>query len=63
MHVLQVTGAVREVTALDGVEDFSLSPDGQQLLVRYSAPYLPAQVAVLPVSGGEARKLTDTRSP
>jgi len=55
-------GAVREVTALDGVEDFSLSPDGQQLLVRYSAPYLPAQIAVLPSSGGEARQLTDTRS-
>jgi dipeptidyl aminopeptidase/acylaminoacyl peptidase len=55
-------GAVREVTALDGVEDFSLSPDGQQLLVRYSAPYLPAQIAVQPAAGGEARKLTDTRS-
>ena len=55
-------GTVREVTALDGVEDFSLSPDGAQLLVRYSAPYLPAQAAVLPASGGEARQLTDTRS-
>ncbi|MDC6673857.1 DPP IV N-terminal domain-containing protein, partial [Leclercia adecarboxylata] len=26
---------VRELTSLNGVEDFSLSPDGQQLLVRY----------------------------
>ena len=53
---------VREVTALDGVEDFSLSPDGRQLLLRHSSSYLPAQLAVVPVAGGEARKLTDTRS-
>ncbi|WP_028919247.1 S9 family peptidase [Pseudoxanthomonas suwonensis] len=56
------SGQVREVTALDGVEDFSLSPDGRQLLVRWSAAYLPPQIAVAPVAGGEARKLTDTRS-
>ncbi|MCL0329248.1 DPP IV N-terminal domain-containing protein, partial [Escherichia coli] len=31
---------VRELTSLNGVEDFSLSPDGQQLLVRYSGAYL-----------------------
>ena len=55
-------GAVREVTALDGVEDFSLSPDGSQLLVRYSAAYLPPQLAVQPTAGGQARVLTDTRS-
>lgn len=53
---------VREATALDGVEDFSLSPDGSQLLVRHSDSYLPPQVAVLPVAGGQARTLTDTRS-
>ena len=53
---------VREVTALDGVEDFSLSPDGRQLLLRHSSSYLPAQLAVVPVAGGEAHKLTDTRS-
>ena len=55
-------GAVREITALDGVEDFSLSPDGSQLLVRYSGSYLPPQVAVVPVAGGNAVKLTDTRT-
>jgi dipeptidyl aminopeptidase/acylaminoacyl peptidase len=55
-------GAVREITALDGVEDFSLSPDGSQLLVRYSASYLPPQIAVVPVAGGAAVKLTDTRT-
>ncbi|KAF1692113.1 S9 family peptidase [Pseudoxanthomonas koreensis] len=55
-------GQVREVTALDGVEDFSLSPDGRQLLVRYSDSYLPPQLAVVPFEGGPARVLTDTRS-
>ncbi len=54
---------VSEVTALDGVEDFSLSPDGQRLLVRYSGSYLPAQLAVVPAGGGDARVLTDTRTP
>lgn len=53
---------VRELTALNGVEDFSLSPDGSQLLVRYSGAYLPAQLAVVPTAGGQAKALTDTRS-
>ena len=55
-------GAVREVTALDGVEDFSLSPNGEQVLVRWSDSYIPPQIAVVPAAGGEANKLTDTRS-
>lgn len=53
---------VRELTSLNGVEDFSLSPDGRQLLVRYSGAYLPAQLAVVPTAGGQAKVLTDTRS-
>ena len=55
-------GKVRELTALNGVEDFSLSPDGTQLLVRYSGAYLPAQLAVVPAAGGQAKVLTDTRT-
>jgi dipeptidyl aminopeptidase/acylaminoacyl peptidase len=55
-------GAVRELTALDGVEDFAVSPDGQRLLVRYSGSYLPPQLAVQPVAGGNATVLTDTRT-
>ncbi len=55
-------GAVRELTVLDGVEDFALSPDGRQLAVRHSDSYLPQQLAVLDANGGEARALTDTRS-
>ena len=53
---------VSEVTSLDGVEDFSVSPNGQQLLVRYSGSYLPAQLAIVPAAGGQARVLTDTRT-
>ena len=53
---------LREVTALDGVEDFSLSPDGRQLLLRWSASWTPPQLAVVPLEGGQARVLTDTRS-
>jgi dipeptidyl aminopeptidase/acylaminoacyl peptidase len=51
-----------EVTALDGVEDFSLSPDGKRLAVRYSGSYLPAQLALVDAGNGDTRKLTDTRT-
>ncbi len=60
--VPSIGGEVRELTALGGVEDFSLSPDGSQLLLRWSAHHTPPQLAVQPVAGGDARKLTDTRS-
>ncbi len=55
-------GNVREITALDGVEDFSLSPDGKALLLRYSSTYMPAQAAVVNVADGTTVKLTDTRT-
>ncbi len=55
-------GSVREVTSLNGVEDFSLSPDGQTLLVRYSDSYMPAQAATVGVNDGVTVKLTDTRT-
>ncbi len=56
-------GDVREVTSLDGVEDFSLSPDNTKLLVRHSASYMPPQLSVVDATGGAARQLTDTRKP
>ncbi len=56
-------GDVREVTSLDGVEDFSVSPDGSKLLVRHSASYMPPQVSVVSAAGGNATQLTDTRKP
>jgi len=55
-------GDVREITALDGVEEFRLSPDESKLLVRHSSAYVPAQLAVVDAAGGAARELTDTRS-
>ncbi len=54
--------SVREVTDLDGVERFTLSPDQRKLLVHYSASYLPVQLATVPASGGAATRLTDTRT-
>jgi dipeptidyl aminopeptidase/acylaminoacyl peptidase len=54
---------IREITALEGVENFTLSPDEHQLLVRYSGSYLPAQLAVVASDGsGKAVVLTDTRT-
>ncbi|HEU4846308.1 MAG TPA: prolyl oligopeptidase family serine peptidase [Burkholderiaceae bacterium] len=55
-------GGLREVTALGGVENFSLSPDGRKVLLRYSASYLPPQLATVPAAGGAPTVLTDTRS-
>ena len=55
-------GEVREVTALDGVEDFTLSPDGTQVALRWSAPFMPPQAAVVGIGGGDAVMLTDTRT-
>lgn len=56
-------GDVREVTSLDGVEDFSLSPDSSKVLVRHSASYMPPQLSVVNAAGGNATQLTDTRKP
>ena len=56
-------GAVREVTSLDGVESFRLSPDGSKLLVRNSSSYMPPQAYVVAADGGAAKQLTDTRTP
>jgi dipeptidyl aminopeptidase/acylaminoacyl peptidase len=55
-------GTVRELTALDGVEDFAESPDGKRLLVRHSGHHLPPQLAVVDAGGGKATELTDTRT-
>ena len=53
---------LRKVTSLEGVEQFILSPDERKLLVNYSSSYMPSQLATVPVVGGPAIKLTDTRS-
>ncbi|MET0892819.1 MAG: S9 family peptidase [Pseudoxanthomonas sp.] len=56
-------GKLRELTDLGGVEDFTLSPDGSQLLLHHSASYLPSQLSVIDANGGDAKPLTDTRTP
>lgn len=55
-------GQTTRLTRLKGVEDFSVSPDGKQLLVAHSASYLPQQISLLPADGGGPRQLTDTRT-
>jgi dipeptidyl aminopeptidase/acylaminoacyl peptidase len=54
--------AVRELTALDGVEDFVLSPDGSRAALRVSSSHVPPQLAVVSTEGGLVRPLTDTRT-
>ena len=56
-------GAVREITALDGVEDYVVSPDETKLLVRHSDSYVPPQLAVVNRNGDGLAELTDTRTP
>jgi dipeptidyl aminopeptidase/acylaminoacyl peptidase len=56
------TGALREVTALGGVEHFTLSPDQNKLLLHYSSSYMPSQLASVAVGGGALTRLTDTRT-
>ncbi|GAB3779077.1 S9 family peptidase [Dyella agri] len=53
-------GELTRVTRYEGVDGFSLSPDGSQLAVLHSAPYLLSQLAVQPAAGGTPRELTDT---
>src|SRR5690606_12019355 len=56
-------GAVRDLTALDGVEGFAISPEGGKLLVRHSSAWMPPQLSVVVAAGGSERQLTDTRTP
>jgi len=50
------------LTDQGGVESFALHPKAEQILVRYSAPYLPAQVGLVEMAGGDIASLTDTRT-
>jgi len=53
---------LREITSLEGVEQFALSPDERKLLLHYSSSYTPIQLATVAVTGGAVSKLTDTRT-
>lgn len=56
------TGKVRELTSLDGVEDFVLSPNEQRLALRASSHHTPPQLVLHDIEAGQSRWLTDTRS-
>ncbi len=56
-------GELERVTALKGMQAFTLSPDGRQLALLHSSAYVPNQLAVAGVDGGAPRTLTDTRTP
>lgn len=56
-------GAITELTDNGGIESFALSPNGQRLLLRWSAAHTPPQLAEMPAEGGALRVLTDTRLP
>lgn len=56
-------GALTRVTQYQGMDDFTLSPDGSRLAVLHSSPYVFAQLAVQPAAGGTPRELTATMKP
>ncbi len=53
-------GQLTRVTQFQGMDDFVLSPDGKQLGVLHSSPYVLPQLAVQDASGGASRDLTNT---
>jgi dipeptidyl aminopeptidase/acylaminoacyl peptidase len=53
-------GTLSRVTHDQGMDDFTLSPDGSRLAVLHSSPNTLSQLAVQPASGGDARELTHT---
>ncbi|MFU8877956.1 MAG: alpha/beta fold hydrolase, partial [Wenzhouxiangellaceae bacterium] len=55
------SGEMQRLTELRGLESYALHPKREDILIRYSASYLPAQAAVLNAAG-EQVAATDTRS-
>lgn len=56
-------GELSRVTQYQGMNDFALSPDGRQLAVLHSSPYVLPQLAVQDAAGGAPRELTNTMKP
>ncbi|MEO8778995.1 MAG: prolyl oligopeptidase family serine peptidase [Rhodanobacter sp.] len=56
-------GGLDRLTQYQGSDGFVLSPDGTQLAVLHSAPYMFDQLAVQVSSGGAQRELTQTMKP
>ncbi|QOC21698.1 prolyl oligopeptidase family serine peptidase [Wenzhouxiangella sp. AB-CW3] len=55
-------GNLERITEHRGIEDFAVLPGHDQILVRYSETYLPAQVGLVNANSGELTALTDTRT-
>jgi dipeptidyl aminopeptidase/acylaminoacyl peptidase len=51
------------LTTQGGIESFAILPTADQILIRYSSIYLPAQVGLVAKEGGDIQALTDTRTP
>lgn len=57
-------GALTRVTRLRGVKEYALDGEGRRLLVTHSSSYVPPRLALVAADGtGEARELTDPRTP
>ncbi|MGY3040920.1 dipeptidyl aminopeptidase/acylaminoacyl peptidase [Rhodanobacter sp. TND4EL1] len=56
-------GELTRLTSYQGMDDFALSPDGSQLAVLHSSPYVLSQLAVQGAAGGTPRELTNTMKP
>ncbi|HJT98789.1 MAG TPA: prolyl oligopeptidase family serine peptidase [Rhodanobacteraceae bacterium] len=56
-------GTLSRMTSVKGMQEFGLSPDGRQIAMLRSGPYLPPQLALVGADGGTAHDLTDTRTP
>ncbi|MFC5742289.1 S9 family peptidase [Dyella tabacisoli] len=56
-------GELSRLTQYQGLEDFALSPNDQQLALLHSSPYVLPQMAVQDVAGGAPRELTNTMKP
>jgi dipeptidyl aminopeptidase/acylaminoacyl peptidase len=53
-------GELKRLTQYQGTDGFELSPDGTQLAVLHSAPYMFDQLAVQSAAGGAPKELTNT---
>ncbi|GLQ50461.1 S9 family peptidase [Dyella flava] len=56
-------GSLSRVTQYGGMDQFALSPDGNQLAVLHSSAYVLPQLAVQSAQGGTSRELTNTMKP
>lgn len=56
-------GELHRITQYGGLEQFTLSPDDQQLAVLHSSAYVLPQLAVQSAQGGAPRELTHTMKP